>query len=338
MMIKHFLLATSAIVLLVLPNVSFAQPGHDTAAGSDKKNERPVDQGRSGPANPQAQARPQRQAAPQAQANPQAQARPQRQAAPQAPANPQVQARPQRQASPQAQANPQVQARPQRQAAPQAQANPQVQARPQRQAAPQAQANPQVQARPHRQAAPQAQARVQVGRPVPNQTARAATHVQQATQWRSTNPNWNSRTLWQRDPNWWHGNASFSNYNGVRLNFFFAPGYGYYSVSQQYQGRRWHPGEYLPSFFLRYVVRNYRSYGLPAPPDGASWVWVNTSVLLVDRDDGYILDEVDNVWWRLMSSCPASAVAFGGCPRASRSRGIVWPRFDLAQCAPSSNA
>jgi Ni/Co efflux regulator RcnB len=218
LMFKRLLLATSAVVLLAFPNVSFAQPNGGTA-GPDKKNERPADQGRG------SQAVPQRQAAPQAQA------------------------------------------------------------RPQRQAAPQAQARPQNQ-----------QAISKGRQTVPNQSIRSASHVQQATQWRSTNPNWNSRTVWQRDPNWWNGNAGFKNYNGVRLNFFFAPGYGYYSVSREYWGHRWHVGDYLSSFFLRYVVSDYRNYGLPSPPYGYSWIWVNTSVLLVDRNDGYILDEEDNVW------------------------------------------
>jgi len=106
----------------------------------------------------------------------------------------------------------------------------------------------------------------------------------------------NVRFWGQRDPHGWHGNAGFKNYSGVRLNFFFAPGYGYYSVSQTYRGRNWHPGEYLPAIFLRYVVSDYQDYGLPSPPYGCSWIWVNTSVLLVDRSDGYILDEVNNVW------------------------------------------
>ena len=51
----------------------------------------------------------------------------------------------------------------------------------------------------------------------------------------------------------------------------------------------------MPRFFLSYAVSDYQNYGLPPPPYGYSWVWVNTSVLLVDRSDGYILDEIDNV-------------------------------------------
>ena len=55
-------------------------------------------------------------------------------------------------------------------------------------------------------------------------------------------------------------------------------------------------GAYLPLFFLDYEVRDYREYGLPDPPDGCRWVWVNRGVVLVDQSDGYIVDEIDNVW------------------------------------------
>jgi Ni/Co efflux regulator RcnB len=127
-------------------------------------------------------------------------------------------------------------------------------------------------------------------------TAAAVGHLQQRNQWRSSNADWNRNTVWQRDPNWWRRDAAFSVYTGARANYFFAPGFGYYSVPQEYWGERWSTGAYLPLFFLSYAVSGYQDYGLPAPPYNCSWVWVNTSVLLVDRSDGYILDEIDNVW------------------------------------------
>lgn len=102
--------------------------------------------------------------------------------------------------------------------------------------------------------------------------------------------------MWRRDPNWWRGDPGFRGYSGPRVSFFFAPGYGYYSVPREYWGRRWGAGAYLPAFFLRYAVADYEAYGLPPPPYGCEWVWVNNDVLLVDRSDGYILDEIDNVY------------------------------------------
>ena len=67
-------------------------------------------------------------------------------------------------------------------------------------------------------------------------------------------------------------------------------------MPQEYWGLSWDSGAYLPLFFLTYEVNDYQEYGLPPAPDGCSWVWVNNSVLLVDRSDGYILDEIHNVW------------------------------------------
>jgi Ni/Co efflux regulator RcnB len=81
----------------------------------------------------------------------------------------------------------------------------------------------------------------------------------------------------------------------ARGQLFLLPG-RHYNVPQEYRGERWNTGAYLPLFFLSYAVSDYQDYGLPPPPYGCSWVWVNTSVLLVDRSDGYILDEIDNVW------------------------------------------
>jgi len=186
----------------------------------------------------------------------------------------------------QQQARPQQQANPRQQSRPQQLANPQPQFRPQQQASPQQQSRPQQQFRPQQQA----------GQTRGNLAAVAPRHVQQSNQWQSARSNWNGNTVWKRNPNWWRGNASFRNYAGARANYFFAPGFGYYSVPQEYWGRSWNTGAYLPLFFLRYVVNDYRAYGLPPPPYGCSWVWVNTSVFLVDMSDGYILDEIDNVW------------------------------------------
>ena len=102
--------------------------------------------------------------------------------------------------------------------------------------------------------------------------------------------------MWQRDRNWWRGNNAFRDYNGPRLYFYFAPGFGYYDVPRQYWRRSWHAGDFLPRYFMRFVVNDYRSYGLPRPPYNCRWIWVNNSILLVDRSDRYILDEVSNIW------------------------------------------
>lgn len=204
----------------------------------------------------------------------------------------QQQANPQQRGRSEQQTNPQQEARPQQLGRPQQQANPQQQSRPQQQANPQTQTRPQQQAGPQQQARPQQQAGPAGG----GRTAAATRHLQQSNQWRAANSNWNSNTVWRSNPNWWRGNASFRDYTGVRVNSFYAPGFGYYSVPQEYWGRSWNTGAYLPQYFLRYAVNDYQAYGLPPPPYGCSWVWVNTSILLVDLSDGYILDEINHVW------------------------------------------
>ena len=110
------------------------------------------------------------------------------------------------------------------------------------------------------------------------------------------------RDHWRRDWNrrngndWWRRHSWFRDYSGFRLNFYFAPGYGYYSVPRQYWNRQWREGEYLPTYFWRYVVTDYAWYGLPYPPYGCQWVYVNNDILLIDTRDGYILEVVYRVW------------------------------------------
>jgi Ni/Co efflux regulator RcnB len=80
------------------------------------------------------------------------------------------------------------------------------------------------------------------------------------------------------------------------VNFYFAPGYGYYSVPRQYYGRSYQIGDYLPNVFWRYRVHDWAWYGLPAPPPGCAWVYVDNSIFLVDLFDGYIIDTAYQVW------------------------------------------
>jgi len=119
---------------------------------------------------------------------------------------------------------------------------------------------------------------------------------QASQQWRQANAGWDSHALWRRNANWWRGNGAFRQYGGVRVGFFFIPAFGYVSAPAQYRERHWRSGEQLPNWFWRYGVRDYWDYGLPQPPDGCGWVWVNDDVALIDLSDGYILDIEHNVW------------------------------------------
>ena len=248
---KSLLVSTAVVLLISGAPAAWAQP--DERGGGKhqdrlpkqaqaRDDQRQADRGQ-GERGRRGQAPAQVQAAPAATpAQVQAPVRAQVQAAPaQAP----VQARPERQ---------QRQQRPDAQAPTQMQVPVQAQVRPERQPAadrrqqrdnPQGtfrnQAQPQVQG----QVRPQASTQVQADR---SSQVIPPRHVEQRNQWQSNNQDWNRGTVWQRDRNWWRGNDAFRNYSGVRLNFFFAPGFGYYSVPLQYRRHSWHEGDYLPRY------------------------------------------------------------------------------------------
>ena len=82
----------------------------------------------------------------------------------------------------------------------------------------------------------------------------------------------------------------------MRIGFYFAPGYGYYSVPRNYWGQRYHVGQYLPSIFWRYQLDDWRTYGLGYPPEGTRWVLVDNHIYLIDEYDGYIIDVIYDAW------------------------------------------
>ncbi|NJC42501.1 Ni/Co efflux regulator RcnB [Brevundimonas alba] len=82
----------------------------------------------------------------------------------------------------------------------------------------------------------------------------------------------------------------------MRIGFYFAPSYGYYSVPRDYWGQRWRVGEYLPSIFWRYSLDDWRTYGLGYPPEGTRWVLVDNHIYLIDEYDGYIIDVIYDAW------------------------------------------
>jgi Ni/Co efflux regulator RcnB len=115
-------------------------------------------------------------------------------------------------------------------------------------------------------------------------------------QWRQAHGGWDNQAPWRSNRNWWRGNAAFRLFSGERIGFFFIPGFGYVSPPVEYRTHYWRAGDQLPNWFWRYQVRDYWNYGLPEPPDGCIWVWVDNDVALIDADDGYILDIVHNAW------------------------------------------
>ena len=95
---------------------------------------------------------------------------------------------------------------------------------------------------------------------------------------------------------WWRGRPEFRGYAGPRVGFWFIPGVGYWQAPREYWGRHWGYGDYLPRIFWQYQVYDWAAYGLPPPPCGCAWVWIDGGVALVDLSDGYILDVQYGLW------------------------------------------
>ena len=126
--------------------------------------------------------------------------------------------------------------------------------------------------------------------------ARGTQRDRAGQQWREQHHGWDRASPWRNNPDWWRRDWAFRFYYGPRIGFFFIPDLGYVAAPAEYQVHFWRAGDYLPNWFWRFVVRNYAAYGLPPPPDGCAWVWVDDDVALIDLDDGYVLDIVHAVW------------------------------------------
>jgi Ni/Co efflux regulator RcnB len=129
-----------------------------------------------------------------------------------------------------------------------------------------------------------------------SQTVRGAARDQAGQQWRQGHQGWDQNAPWRQDSNWWRSSPSFRLFSGPRIGYFFIPELGYVSAPAEYQKHYWRTGEYLPDWFWRYQVRDYDRYGLPQPPDGCVWIWLDGDVALMDASDGYIIDIVRNLW------------------------------------------
>lgn len=129
-----------------------------------------------------------------------------------------------------------------------------------------------------------------------NRVLRGADRDTAGRDWRGQHRDWDQRAPWRNNRDWWRGNPGFRLFHGPRLGFFFFPGYGYIAVPHEYQNHYWRVGDYLPQWFWRYTVSQYWTYGLPQPPPGCAWIWLDGDVALVDMSDGYIVDMVTNIW------------------------------------------
>ncbi len=93
-----------------------------------------------------------------------------------------------------------------------------------------------------------------------------------------------------RSGDWWRGQRGWGGYEGRRFGYWFAPGWGYYSVDPRWYGYDWEVGAIVPYQFRSYYVSDPYEYGLPPAPYGAAWIFLGDRIVLVDLGSGQILD------------------------------------------------
>ncbi len=98
---------------------------------------------------------------------------------------------------------------------------------------------------------------------------------------------------WDRnDRNWWRGRNDFRDYSGVRSGYWYAPGYGYYSVDPRYARYSWRRGGVVPQAYRNRVVVDPYVYGLRPAGRGQRWVYVDNNLVLMSVATGMIADIV----------------------------------------------
>ena len=98
---------------------------------------------------------------------------------------------------------------------------------------------------------------------------------------------------WDRnDRNWWRGRSDFRDYSGVRSGYWYAPGYGYYSVDPRYARYSWRRGGVVPLAYRNRVVVDPYVYGLRPAGRGQRWVYVDNNLVLMSVASGVIADVV----------------------------------------------
>lgn len=94
---------------------------------------------------------------------------------------------------------------------------------------------------------------------------------------------------WDRNNrDWWRGRSDFRDYRGYRNGYWYAPSYGYYRVEPRYYNHRWSRGQYLPSAYRSYYVRDPYVYGLRPAPRGYRYVHAGNDIVLIAIASGLI--------------------------------------------------
>jgi Ni/Co efflux regulator RcnB len=105
---------------------------------------------------------------------------------------------------------------------------------------------------------------------------------------------------------WHHDRDWYDNYRADHFSYYDNRYYarqrfsiGFYSAPWGYRTRLWGYGDRLPLAYYdgRYVIDNYYDYDLYAPPFATEWVRVGNDVLLIDMQDGQVLDVIADLFW-----------------------------------------
>ena len=92
---------------------------------------------------------------------------------------------------------------------------------------------------------------------------------------------------------WWKGRKEFSDYNGRRAGYWYAPGYGYRPVDRRYRNS-WRRGGYVPPMYRSYYVQDPYYYNLRPAPRGYRWVYADNNLVLMALATGLIAVVVAN--------------------------------------------
>ena len=110
----------------------------------------------------------------------------------------------------------------------------------------------------------------------------------------------------ERGHSWPHDRDWYDRYRGDHFSFYDNRYYarqrftiGYYSAPWGYTTRLWACGDRLPLpyYSARYVLDDYYNYDLYAPSYATAWVRVGNDVLLIDMENGEVLDVVADLFW-----------------------------------------
>ena len=105
---------------------------------------------------------------------------------------------------------------------------------------------------------------------------------------------------WHHDRDWYDRyRVDHFRYYGNRYYARQRFSIGFYSAPWGYRTRLWACGDRLPLSYYsaRYVLDDYYSYDLYAPSYATAWVRVGNDVLLIDLENGEVLDVVADLFW-----------------------------------------